>query len=161
MSPKAKLAVKLGAGVAAILLSSVATHEGLRLSAYRDLAGVPTICYGETLGVKMGDTATREQCDQKLAERILEFAEKVDDCVKPPMPPHVHAAYTSFAYNVGINGFCGSTMAKLANQSRFEESCGEFQRWVYVKKKDCRDPANKCAGIVKRRVEEERMCRGG
>lgn len=60
----------VGAGVAGATLATViglATpmiqdHEGLRTNAYLDPVGIPTICFGETLGVSMGDTATVAEC---------------------------------------------------------------------------------------------------
>ena len=54
---------KTGAFTAAglIAVGIVGGFEGLRTKAYRDVVGVPTICFGETRGVKMGDTATDAQ----------------------------------------------------------------------------------------------------
>ena len=67
-------------------------------------------------------------------------------------------AYVSFAYNVGINAFCKSTMVKLANQGDKVGSCNQFDRWVYVAGKDCRIAKNNCRGIAKRRAEEKALC---
>ena len=39
--------------------------EGCRLAAYKCAAGVPTIGYGHTAGVKMGQTITQEQADSR------------------------------------------------------------------------------------------------
>ncbi|MER5174127.1 glycoside hydrolase family protein, partial [Thioclava kandeliae] len=49
------------AGVAAAIalaITTIAPWEGKELRAYRDIVGIPTICFGETEGVKMGDVAT-------------------------------------------------------------------------------------------------------
>ncbi|MER5172677.1 glycoside hydrolase family protein, partial [Thioclava kandeliae] len=49
------------AGVAAAIalaITTIAPWEGRELRAYRDIVGIPTICFGETEGVKMGDVAT-------------------------------------------------------------------------------------------------------
>ncbi len=40
-------------------------YEGLRLSSYVDSAGVWTIGYGHTGGVKMGDVITKEEAERK------------------------------------------------------------------------------------------------
>ena len=44
-------------------LDIVKEAEGLRLSAYLCPAGIPTIGYGHTKGVKLGDTCTKEQAE--------------------------------------------------------------------------------------------------
>ena len=38
--------------------------EGCRLTAYPDQGGVPTIGYGHTFGVALGDTCTQEQAEE-------------------------------------------------------------------------------------------------
>ena len=40
--------------------------EGCRLTAYKCSAGVDTIGFGFTAGVKPGDTMTQAQCDDRL-----------------------------------------------------------------------------------------------
>lgn len=54
--------------VSAAALVGIATHEGYRGEAYRDAAGIPTIGYGETAGVKMGDKITPERALVQLLE---------------------------------------------------------------------------------------------
>ena len=51
------------AGWLAVAVSVVGGFEGLRQSAYLDPVSIPTICYGETRGVKLGDTRTKAECD--------------------------------------------------------------------------------------------------
>lgn len=160
MTPAQRLAVKVGSAAALALTTFIGAKEGLRLKAYYDTGRVPTICFGETKGVKMGDVATREECVDKLNESVLKAVNEVESCVSRELPGHVKAAFASFAYNVGGNAFCGSTMARLANAGDIEGACKQFSRWVYVGHRDCRDKANNCYGIVTRRMEEAAMCRG-
>lgn len=56
-------------------LDLIKSFEGLRLSAYRCPADIPTIGYGTTSGVKMGDTITKERAEELLRET----ARHVDD----------------------------------------------------------------------------------
>ena len=42
--------------------------EGCKLHAYLDGGGVPTIGYGHTDGVKLGDVCTQEQAEKWLKE---------------------------------------------------------------------------------------------
>jgi GH24 family phage-related lysozyme (muramidase) len=70
----------------AIATAAVCCYEGLSLTEYPDVGGVPTICYGETKNVKPGETATKEQCDELLSKRLAEFNAGVDSCVMADLP---------------------------------------------------------------------------
>jgi lysozyme len=98
-----------------ICVGCVAGAEGLRTVAYTDPVGIPTVCFGETAGVELGQTYTVEQCREKLGARVLEFGAAVDRCVHTPMSAHRKAGLTSFAYNVGTDAFCGSTLVRRLN----------------------------------------------
>ena len=55
----------------------IKSFEGLRLSAYRCPADIPTIGYGTTSGVKMGDTITKERAEELLREDVRRFEDQV------------------------------------------------------------------------------------
>lgn len=76
--------------------------EGCKLKAYKDPAGVPTIAYGHTAGVKMGDTITQEQADELLRDDLVIYEGKVakyDN--KYHWNQNQFDALVSFAYNIG------------------------------------------------------------
>ena len=50
--------LKKSAAVGAAAIALVAGWEGLRTKAYLDAVKVPTVCFGETRGVKLGDSYT-------------------------------------------------------------------------------------------------------
>ena len=52
--------------------------EGCRLKAYKDAVGIPTIGYGHTKGVKMGDTITQAQAEKLLKDDLAAYEKKVD-----------------------------------------------------------------------------------
>ena len=56
----------------ALAIGLVGAWEGLRTVAYRDIVGVPTVCFGETRGVEMGDEYTVEECQVMLGEGLIE-----------------------------------------------------------------------------------------
>lgn len=146
-------------GAGAILASAIAMpftahHEGLRLKAYLDPVGIPTICYGETKGVELGQNKTKEECDALFEARLGYFAYRVDLLVEPKMHPRTHAALTSFAYNVGVGAFSRSTLLKKLNAGDFVGACSELTRWVYAGGK-------KFNGLVKRREAEKELCLSG
>ena len=61
-APRGRKHMVAGTAAATLACTFVGGHEGERLKAYRDIAGVPTICNGETRGVTMGMTATHLEC---------------------------------------------------------------------------------------------------
>lgn len=135
----------------AVCVACVAGAEGLRTVAYLDFVGVPTNCFGETKDVKLGDRATPEECREKLGARVLEFGRGVDRCITRPMSQTRKAAYTSFAYNVGIEAFCRSSVAWKFNAGDAIGSCDALL--LYVKAKGITLP-----GLVKRREQERELC---
>lgn len=141
----------LYAGVMAIALPFTAHWEGLRTEAYLDQAGIPTICYGETLGVKMGDKKTVSECNALHRVRLGYFAWRVDMLVDVEMTDKMHAALTSFAYNVGIGAFKQSTLLKKLNKGDIEGTCNQLGRWIYIGK----EVSN---GLINRRKEERNLC---
>lgn len=157
--PKSVLTlIAAGAGAGAIATAYIGEREGLSLAAYQDLAGVWTICRGITEGVQPGQVVTREQCDAAFASEVGKRLTAVYQLAPVQMTPARHAALTSFSYNVGLENFKTSTLRRRLNAGD-PDPCDEILRWVYVRKKDCRDPANKCSGIVTRRQEEAALCR--
>lgn len=145
--------------VAALSLSaaglvSIVGFEGFSEKAYIPVEGdVPTIGFGSTEGVKMGDTITVP----KAIERLYRDAEKAESaigrCVKVPLAQCEYDAFTSFAFNVGAEAFCSSTLVKKLNAADYAGACAELKRWVYV-------DGRRVQGLVNRREAEFRLCMG-
>lgn len=133
-----------------ICIGCVAGAEGLRTVAYKDPVGIPTICFGETRGVELGQSATPAECKAMLGERVLEFGAAVDRCVHTPMSPRRKAGLTSFAYNVGTDAFCKSTLVMRLNIGD-PNACDEMLRWTKAK-------GITLPGLVKRREQERALC---
>lgn len=138
----------------AACLTCVAGFEGLRTVAYLDPVSIPTACFGETLGVKMGQKFTVEECTEMLGKRVREFGDGVDSCVTEEQPPLRKAALTSFAYNIGIGAFCKSTLVRKLNAGDVEGACAELPRWTKAK-------GVTLPGLVTRRNQEREMCLAG
>lgn len=139
---------------AALAVALVGGFEGLRTTAYSDAVGIPTICYGETKGVHLGQHKTKAQCDEMLVKRLDEFANHVEGCIKRPMSDKTEVAFTSLAYNIGPGAFCKSTAARLYNQGNLTSSCEAMEAF------------NKAGGrvlfgLVKRRSAESQLCLEG
>ena len=154
MTPRQKLIASIGASAAAIVTAFVAQHEGLRLWAYRDPVGVLTACYGHTgPDVQPGQTYTPAQCREMLERDLARHAQALA-CIHRPLTDGQKAAFVSFAYNVGPQAFCGSTLARKANAGDLAGACAELDKWVYAK-------GQRLPGLVKRRAAERAMCEGG
>lgn len=115
----------------------IKSFEKLRLTAYLDDVGVPTIYYGHTLGVKMGMSGTKEDADRVFGEDIAEFEGYVDQLVTVPLNQHQYDALVSFAFNVGPDidadtipeGLGDSTLLKLLNQGDYTGAAKQFESW--------------------------------
>jgi lysozyme len=93
----------------------IAEAEGLRLNAYRCPAGVPTIGWGETDGVSMGDTCTKEQADKMLCDDLATRATFVRMVCTVKPGANELGAFVSLAYNIGHEAFKRSTALRLHN----------------------------------------------
>lgn len=149
--------LKRGLGLSAIGLIMIAMHEGYSPTPYKDTGGVVTNGFGNaTISPNKPVSVVEALSDLRLNTESA--GQGVSRCVTAEMTQGQYDAYVSFAYNVGINAFCKSTMVKLANQGDKVGSCNQFDRWVYVAGKDCRIAKNNCRGIAKRRAEEKALC---
>ena len=82
--------------------------EGCHLTAYKCPAGVWTIGYGTTAGVKQGDTITQDQAEQMLVREIDRIVERLRAVPHwNEMSANQQSALISFAYNLGA-GFYGA-----------------------------------------------------
>lgn len=139
--------------VSAASLVAIATYEGYRGNAYQDSVGVPTIGFGETAGVKMGDKTTPERALVQLLASTEKHADAIRQCIKVPLYQHEFDAYVSLSYQIGAGAFCRSTLIKKLNKGDYTGACNELDKWVYAGGK-------KLPGIVKRRQKEKEMCLG-
>lgn len=145
-----------GAAITAAVVAFVGAAEGLRQTAYLDPVGIPTICFGETRGVRLGMKKTRPECEAMLLGSLAEHEEGMARCLRRPddLPDGAYAAFLSFTYNVGPGAFCRSTLARKANAGDLAGACDELLRWD--KARGIRLP-----GLTKRRKEERLMCLQG
>ncbi len=134
----------------------VAKFEGLWLVAKPDrLAyGIPTVCYGETEGVKVGDKYTQKQCEDMLAKKLPRYAAEVQKCIKVEVSEKVAAAFISLAYNVGSAGVCKSTAMRRLNAGDKRGACDAFLSWN-------RAGGRVVQGLVNRRNTERKLCLEG
>lgn len=143
--------------------------EGCKLEAYLCPAGVWTIGYGTTQGIKKGMKITQQEAEELLIKECERFYNGVFAEVGNICNENQIGALVCFSYNVGLGlslaeterlkqqgkkakvGFRNSGLLKniKANASR-EEVEKEFMRWVYAGGKALR-------GLEKRRKAEVQL----
>jgi len=154
LSPTQRLALKIGAGAAALAVPLVVQFEGLRPQVYSDPVGRLAVCYGhDDPTLKPGTVYTQQQCQEMLAQDLTAHADALA-CIKAPMTDGQKAAFVSFAFNVGAKKFCGSTLVAKANVDDMPGACTELSRWTYAGGKQL-------PGLVRRRAAERAVCEGG
>ena len=134
-----------------MLVAFVGYWEGLRTEPYQDVAGVWTVCYGETQ-VEMR-VYQKAECDAMLERRLQHFNRVVVETVTVPLSPNEQIALTSFVYNIGEGAFRNSTLLRKLNSGDRSGACEELRRWVFAGGK-------KWAGLVNRREAEQILCEG-
>ncbi len=114
-----------------IALAKLKEFEGLRKEAYLDAAGVPTIGYGHTQGVRMGDVISAYWAETLLKADLYDVEKEVDalgDWNQPQFD-----ALVSFAYNLGFYKLKTSTLLKTIREGgSMRQIKKEFRRWVYA-----------------------------
>lgn len=146
-------------------------HIGGRqyLSVYLDIVGVPTACDGLTRDangnrLRPGQRFTEVQCADMLERALVQHAEGVMRCSPGlalstfPMVERQRQgprfAAVSLAYNVGIAGYCGSTVARRFNEQRYAAGCDALLRWNKAGGREVR-------GLTLRRERERAICLKG
>lgn len=117
----------------AAALSLIKRFEGLKTTAYFCPAHIPTIGFGHTATVKAGDVGvkkiTEAQAEKLLQDDLKRFEADVTRLVKVSINENQFGALVSFAYNIGVGAFAGSTLLKLLNAGRTKEAADQFARW--------------------------------
>jgi lysozyme len=149
--------------LAASTLVGIALHEGYKDQAYIPVAGdVPTIGFGTTNGVRLGDRTTPERSLVRLLGEVEDiYVAGIKSCVTAPLYPHEFEAFVTLAYNIGVPTFCRKAkpgnppnLIDLINNQQYAEACARIEAFRY-------GPGRKVLpGLVKRRAEERATCEG-
>jgi lysozyme len=148
----------VGVAAAAILSPFVSGWESggkQHLTAYQDIVGVWTLCDGETLGVKKGDTDTAEGCAIRLDMRLAGFAQEVAKCT-PSLrgKDEMWASATSLAYNIGTGAYCKSTVDRQFDAGNLRAACDAYLMWNKA-------GGRVVQGLANRRAAERALCLKG
>lgn len=113
-------------------LEAIKFFEGLRLEAYKDSAGIPTIGYGTIRingrPVTMGMKITAEQAEQYLLADVENYVGAVNKAIKVPTTQNEFDALVVETYNIGIGAMQDSTFIKRHNAGN-KVGCAEAMQW--------------------------------
>jgi lysozyme len=134
-------------------IAFVKAHEGRRLTAYLDSAGIVTVGDGHTgPEVHMGLTITDEQADALLGQDLHTAAQRLENaigeaCVQE-LTDNQYSALVSFTYNVGIDPKW--RICQLLKAQSFDQIPAELMRFTNAGGK-------KVQGLVNRRADEVKL----
>lgn len=131
-------------------LALIKQFEGLRLTAYKCPAGIPTIGYGSTgPDVNMGMTITEEDAEDLLRKDVGRFERGVTALVGDTTQGRFDAL-CSFAFNVGLGALQSSTLLKKHKAGQYDAAALQFSRWNKA-------GGRVLAGLTKRRAAEAEL----
>jgi len=125
-------------------IALIKKFEGCELEAYKCAAGVWTIGYGSTKGVKEGDTISQEDADNLLLEEMHEYEGYINDMVTVDLKQNEFDALVSWVFNLGPSNLSSSTLLSRLNNKVWDDVPNQIKRW------------NKAGGQVKQGLVRRR-----
>ena len=110
-------------------LSLIKKFEGCELEAYKCAAGVWTIGYGSTKGVKEGDTITQEEADELLLHEMEEYEGYINNMVTVDLKQNQFDALVSWVFNLGSSNLSSSTLLNRLNNKVWDDVPAQIKRW--------------------------------
>ena len=127
-------------------LKLIMQFEGCRLNAYQCAAGVWTIGYGHTAGVKPGQTITQAQAEEYLRQDCRKFEAYVNNSAYVPITGQLNQnqfdALVSFAFNLGAGNL--KKLCKGRNAAQIAAAMPQY----------CNAAGKTLAGLKRRREAE-------
>ena len=114
---------------------------------------MPTVGYGHTKNVKLGDRITEYCAKEYLLQDLYETEQAVNE-LNVAKTPGQFDALVSFAFNLGIGYLKSSTLLKVIREGGSKQQITrEFKRWVYADGKPMRGLARRREWEAKRFFE--------
>jgi lysozyme len=161
LSRKGPLAAVVGSLAATSLFASVPKEEGTEYKAYRDIAGIWTVCNGDTKDVHPGLIETPEGCRQRLEAQLIAHAKPVMACT-PALSEtgrdYQRAAAVSLAYNIGVAAYCRSSADRDFDTGQWRAGCDAF---LLYSKARVAGQLRTVQGLLSRRQRERALCLTG
>ena len=149
-------------------LEFIKRYEGVRNTAYNDVAGLKTIGVGHLLtaeelrgnyvkingaNISADSTLTDQQVNDLLRQDLEPKQQTVRDTIKTNITQSQFDMLVSICFNIGSGAFKGSTLARVINEGNFDKAPNGFMMWVKAGGKTVQ-------GLVNRRSAEATNFRG-
>lgn len=129
----------------------IKSFEQLRLTAYLDLRGIPTIGWGHTgQDVHLGLIIDLQAANELFQKDLSRFEQGVSQLVKITLTNGQFSALVSFSYNVGLANLKSSTLLRKVNNNQLAAAANEFLRWDHIGRQQI-------AGLARRREAERAL----
>lgn len=106
----------------------------------------------------MGDRWDNDRCQRTLERDVKIHADGIMRCISVDVPKESLAAFVSFSFNVGVAGFCRSTVARRLNAGDLAGACAGLSEWDKARVNGKRQPVK---GLTRRRAAERALCEKG
>jgi lysozyme len=132
-------------------LALIRQFEGCRLKAYKCPAGVWTIGYGWTHGVKPTDQWTQAQAEEMLVKGLDQYENAVQSAIGAhSTTSNQFSALVSICYNIGAGNFVKSSMLRHHKAGDYAKAADAFLLWNKAGGKVLN-------GLIKRRQAERAL----
>jgi lysozyme len=122
---------------------------------------VPTIGFGSTSGVKMGDRTDPVRALMRAASELdTTYEQAVKRCVSVPLFQWEYDALVILTYNIGVAAFCGSQLVKALNRGDYAQAAERILDWKMFRGQDCSKPNKICGGLWKDRLKTYELFKG-
>jgi len=116
-------------GVAALM-----KREGRRLNAYQDERGIWTIGVGHTAAAGLphpaaGMTIAADECAAIFKADLGPYGAAVSHAIRVPVSQPEFDAMVSICFNIGVNGFAGSSIVHRLNTGDVNGAADAFLMW--------------------------------
>lgn len=128
----------------------ICEFEGFSSVAYKCPAGVWTIGYGQTHGVREGMTISEPEARKYVEEQCEKIAKSILGLLKVQVNENQLSALISFYYNIGCGAFMRSTLLRKLNAGDIQGAANEFLKWNKANGKVL-------AGLTRRREAERQL----
>jgi GH24 family phage-related lysozyme (muramidase) len=112
-------------------IRALANREGKRNSKYRDSVGLWTIGIGHLIqpGESFPEVMTDQEVYDLFRKDLKRYEDPINKNVTVPLTQNMYDALVSFVFNIGVNGFIGSTALRKLNQKDYKGAADAMLMW--------------------------------
>jgi lysozyme len=127
----------VGKAITEVGAQMLVAREGVRLVPYNDSKGLCSTGVGHLIAhrrctaadIKQWTLPNKQAAMDLFHRDLVVYENAVDEAVKVPLTDNQRDACISLCYNIGVNGFKGSTVVKRLNAGDYEGAATAFMMW--------------------------------